>query len=46
MKFWEYKTVELYSDEQLNKLGSAGWELVSVTLSQRSVSTAYFKRLK
>jgi hypothetical protein len=46
MQKWEYKIVYLgnlsSSEPELNRLGSLGWELVTVDES----SNYYFKRLK
>jgi hypothetical protein len=51
MTFWEYKTLHLDADvdldeeqERLDKYGRAGWELVSVVVLSDGCHYAYFKR--
>lgn len=42
---WEYKTIEeKMSNEQLNELGSEGWELVAVVSPGHFVLHYMFKR--
>jgi len=43
---WEYKVDNSLSEEQLNQLGSEGWELVAVGVSNVNQSTLYLKRAK
>jgi hypothetical protein len=49
MQKWEYKVMDrLPSQEQLNELGSQGWELISVAVAGGNSSlckeVAYLKR--
>jgi hypothetical protein len=45
---WAYKVVhagwQALEDDELNRLGDAGWELVHVTMDQAQNRTFYFKR--
>ena len=42
---WEYKVTSTMSDEQMNKLGAEGWELVAATAYPDNAAL-YFKRRK
>jgi hypothetical protein len=42
---WEYKIANNLSDQQLNELGSQGWEMVTATVGGGNY-TFYFKRAK
>ena len=42
---WEYKVENGLSEEQINQLGSEGWELVAVS-STNNQSYEFFKRPK
>jgi hypothetical protein len=41
---WEYRSAIGLSDEQLNKLGSGGWELVGFSVDESRNRYFYFKR--
>jgi hypothetical protein len=41
---WEYRSAMGLSDEQLNELGSAGWELVGFSVDESRNKYFYFKR--
>ena len=42
---WEYKVTSTMSEEELNKLGAEGWELVAATAYPDNAAL-YFKRRK
>jgi hypothetical protein len=43
---WEYKVTGLLSDNELNKLGAEGWELVAIQSPDIDNLKLYFKRRK
>jgi hypothetical protein len=43
---WEYKVVNSLTEEQLNQLGSEGWELVAVAIADDHNPRQYLKRAK
>ena len=46
MKQWEYKTITFVGEEQLNRLGAEGWELVIIINAKYSGRNCIFKREK
>ena len=43
---WEYKVTGLLSEDELSKLGAAGWELVAIQSPDIDNLKLYFKRRK
>ena len=51
MSYFEYKILSnkvfkksVMTEEEFNRLGKLGWELVQVTAEESGVAKAYFKR--
>ncbi|MGC6421703.1 MAG: DUF4177 domain-containing protein [Flavobacteriaceae bacterium] len=51
MQYFEYKIISnklfkksLMNEEEFNRLGKMGWELVHVTTEETGVARAFFKR--
>lgn len=51
MKYFEYKILtnkvfkkSLMNEEEFNRLGKQGWELVQITTEEAGVARAFFKR--
>ena len=43
---WEYKYVENLSEEEINQIGAAGWEMVGFSIDGSTNKHFYFKRGK